>query len=50
MLQGAVRRLARGVEDGPIDVKEPAVIAAPDAFLRHQTKLQRGTTMWAMEF
>ena len=49
ILQRAVRRFARRLEDRPVTVEEPAVIAASDALLRHQAKFQRGAAMGAVE-
>ena len=40
ILQRAVRRLAWRLEDFAVDVKEPAMIAAPNPFLTYQAKLQ----------
>jgi hypothetical protein len=40
ILQRAVWRLSRRLEDLPVDVKEPAVIAAPKPFGGDQAKLQ----------
>jgi len=39
VLQSARRRLAWGLEDGPIYVEEPAVVAAPDPSFGDQAKL-----------
>jgi hypothetical protein len=45
VFQRARRRLARGLENGSIDVKQPAVIAAPNPSFGNQAELQRGTPM-----
>src|SRR5581483_12087003 len=49
ILEGAVRWLARRVEDSPIDVEVPAVIAALDAPLSDDAELQRRPAVAAME-
>jgi hypothetical protein len=50
ILQGAVRRLARRLEDRAVDVEEPAVIAAADPLIADQTKFERGPAMRAVQF
>src|SRR4029450_9171494 len=50
VFQRAVGRLPRRVQNPPIDIHEPAVIAAPYALLRDQAELQRGAAMGTVEF
>src|ERR1041384_7950150 len=47
LLQRAGRRFARYLEDGPVHVEQPPVIAAADAVLRHEPEFERGAAMAA---
>ena len=40
VLEGAVGRLAGGLEDAPVHIHQPAMVAAAYALLRHQAELQ----------
>src|SRR5215831_11786748 len=48
VFQRALRWLSRRLEDLAVNIKEPAVITAPNPLLGDQTKLQRGATMGAV--
>ncbi len=50
VLQGAVGRLARGFEDRPVAIEQPAMIAAADALVADQPEFERGPAMRAMQF
>src|SRR5439155_9971414 len=50
VLQCAVGRFARSLEDRAVDIEEPAVIAAADALVAYQAELERGAAMRAMQF
>ena len=49
VFQRAVGWLARGLDDGPTHVEEPAVVAAPDAPLGDQSELQRGPAVGTVQ-
>src|SRR5215471_6985387 len=49
ILQCAVLRLSRGFEDRAVDIKEPAVITAPNALLADEAEFERCAAMRAME-
>jgi hypothetical protein len=50
VLQGAVCRLARRLEDRAVDVEEPAMIAAADPLFADETEFERGPAMRAVQF
>jgi hypothetical protein len=50
VFQRAIGRLPRRVQNPPIDIHEPAVIAAPYPLLRDEAELQRGAAMGTVEF
>ena len=49
VLQRAVGRLARGLEDRPVGGEQPAMVAAADPLVVDQAKFQRGAAMRAMQ-
>ena len=50
VLERAVGRLARGLKDRPVDIEEPAVIAAPYSLVADEAEFERGAAMRAMQF
>src|SRR4029453_8539614 len=50
ILQGTGLGFAWGLENGPVDVEQPAVIAAPDPAIGEQPKLQRSAAVGTVQF
>jgi hypothetical protein len=50
ILQSAGLGLAWGLEKSPVDIEQPAVVAAPDPALGEQPKLQRGAAVGTVQF
>jgi hypothetical protein len=50
VLQGTGLGLAWGLENSPVDVEQPAVVAASDPALGEQPKLQRGAAVGTVQF
>src|SRR5580658_1760269 len=50
VLQRAIGRLARGLEDRAVDVEQPAMIAAAYALVADQTEFERRAAVWAVQF
>jgi hypothetical protein len=49
LLQRAIWRLSRRLEDLAVDIEEPTVIAAPNSLLPYQAKLQRCPAMGTVQ-